>query len=126
MSNHSTQRHPNVFRRDTLQCTVRLLRSKDPALALRVQNTLSPHSPLQVSGSVTPAAGDLFALDFQPALIDRVIDAITEAAQAIAELTLRTGTGDETELRRTITALDCWHWYAKQSQRGAIEQAAIV
>ena len=121
------QVHANVFRRDTLQCTVRLLRGNNPGLALSVQNTFSPNSSQQVSGAATPEPGDLFALDFQPQLIDSIIDAITTAAQEIAELTLRTGAGDESELRRTINALDSWHWYAKQSQRGAeISQAAVV
>lgn len=44
----------------------------------------------------------------------------------MAEITLSTGAGDESELRRTIKALDSWHWYAKQSQRGWQQQAAAA
>lgn len=126
MTEQTSQPYPNVFRRDTLQCTVRLLRHKNPGLALQVQNSLSPNSLQQISGAPNPEPNDLFALDYKPQLIDTIIDCITEAAQSLAEITLRTGAGDESELRRTIEVLDSWHWYAKQSQRGWQRQAAAA
>lgn len=106
----------NIIDRETLQFTVKLVRPRNPSLALRIQNIIAPGSSSRISGNDIPQAADLFVLDFDSFSLKRIVETLGDSALEMAEYTLQTHQGDEEELLQTKQVMDKWLAYARQHQ----------
>jgi hypothetical protein len=106
----------NIFDRQTLQFTVKLIRVQNPSLALRIQNIIAPGSSLLIAGDEHPRPEDLFSLDLDTFSLKRIVETLGEVALAMAQYTLRTNEGDHEVLKQTKQVMDDWLAYARQHQ----------
>ncbi|NKB31634.1 MAG: hypothetical protein GKR91_00855 [Pseudomonadales bacterium] len=112
----------NVFERDSLQFTVKLLRNHNPSLALRVQNIIAPNPFIQRGANNSPQSSDLFPLNLDSFTLKRIIETLAIAGQELAEKVLETQQGDEAFLIQTKEVIGQWLLYAKEQK--AIENFA--
>ena len=104
----------NVFDRESLQFTVKLLRNHNPSLALRIQNLIAPNPFAKSAQSIAPQASDLFPLSLDSFTLKRVIETLVSAGLDLAEAVLKTHEGDEEFLQQTKEVIGKWLLYAKE------------
>jgi hypothetical protein len=104
----------NVFDRESLQFTVKLLRNHNPSLALRIQNLIAPNPFNRHPQPEAPKASDLFPLSLDSFTLKRVIETLGSAGQDLAEAVLTTHEGDEEYLLKTKETISKWLLYAKE------------
>ncbi|MFT6092583.1 MAG: hypothetical protein ACJA2Q_000472 [Pseudohongiellaceae bacterium] len=114
-----TNRTPNkdkLFDRETLQFTVKLIRSHNPSLALRIQNLIAPSATPYIQYCTDPHAADQFKLNLDSYTLKRVVDTLAIAGQELAEQVLLTEQGDQSFLLEVKSSIGKWIAYARYHQ----------
>ena len=78
---NSTPNKDKLFDRETLQFTVKLIRSHNPSLALRIQNLIAPSATPYIQYNDEPHATDQFKLNLDSYTLKRVVDTLAIAGQ---------------------------------------------
>jgi len=102
-----------LFDRETLQFTVKLIRSHNPSLALRIQNLIAPSATPYILCCTDPHAADQLKLNLDSYTLKRVVDTLAIAGQELAKQILRTEPGDHSFLLEVKSSIGKWIAYAR-------------
>ena len=113
---NSSPNKDKLFDRETLQFTVKLIRSHNPSLALRIQNLIAPSAIPYIQSYGEPHATDQFKLNLDSYTLKRVVDTLAIAGQELAEQVLLTEQGDQKFLLEVKSSIGKWIVYARYHQ----------
>lgn len=112
----NTPNKDKLFDRETLQFTVKLIRSHNPSLALRIQNLIAPSVTPYIQHYGDPHGTDQFKLNLDSYTLKRVVDTLAVAGQELAEQVLLTEQGDHNFLLEVKSSIGKWIAYARYHQ----------